>query len=88
LEDFRVYKVSSIRINFSFQRIGEIILKDCNGNELEIGDYVVYIRDKNSGAFLDTGKVTKFYKDRYGTDECSVGSQTHIIKSRIMKLQM
>ena len=55
-------------------------MKDCNGNELEIGDYVVYIRGKNSGAFLDTGKVTKFYKDRYGTDVCSVGSQTNIIK--------
>ena len=74
------------QIKFSFQRNGGIILKDCNGNKLEIGDYVVYIRGKNSGAFLDTGKVTKFYKDRYGTDECSVGSQTHIIKSRIMKL--
>lgn len=64
-----------------------MILKDCNGHELKIGDEVVYVRGKNSGAFLDTGKITKFYKDRYGEDECSVDSQTHIIRSRIMKLQ-
>lgn len=61
-------------------------LKDCKNNELNIGDEVVYIRGKNSGASLDVGKITKFYKGYFGEDECSVGSQTHIIESRIMKL--
>ena len=35
---------------------------DCKGNELRIGDEVVFVKGKNSGASLDTGIVTKFYK--------------------------
>lgn len=59
---------------------------DCKGIELSIGDKVVYIKGKNSGAELATGTITKFYTGRFG-EECSVGSQTHIISSRIMKLE-
>lgn len=61
-------------------------MKDCKGNELKIGDEVVFVRGKNSSASLDTGKITKIYKGRY-EDECSVGSQSHILSHRIMKLQ-
>lgn len=59
---------------------------DCNEIELSIGDKVVFIRGKNSGASLATGTITKFYTGRF-EEECSVGSQTHIISSRIMKLE-
>ncbi len=61
-------------------------MTDCKGNELQIGDEVVFIRGKNSNASLDTGKVTKFYKGHFNNDECSVGSQSHILSFRIMKL--
>ena len=61
-------------------------MKDCKGKELNIGDEVVFIRGKNSGASLDTGVITKFYKNRFDSDECSVGSQAHILSWRIMKL--
>ena len=61
-------------------------MKDCKGKELNIGDEVVFIRGKNSGASLDTGIVTKFYKNRFDYDECSVGNQSHILSKRIMKL--
>lgn len=59
---------------------------DCKGNELQVGDEVVFVRGKNSFAKLDTGKITKIYKNRYNEDECSVGSQSHIMSFRIMKL--
>ena len=49
-------------------------MTDCKGKELNIGDEVVFIRGKNSFASLDTGNITKFYKNRYGEDECSVGN--------------
>lgn len=61
-------------------------MKDCKGKELNIGDEVVFIHRKNSKAGLDTGKITKFYKNHYGEDECSVGRQSHILSFRIMKL--
>ena len=61
-------------------------MKDCKGVELNIGDEVVYICGKNSMTSLETGKVTKFYKNRFNEDECSVGKQTHILSYRIMKL--
>lgn len=61
-------------------------MKDCKGNELQIGDEVVFIRGKNQSAKLDTGKITKFYKNRYNENECSVGNQSHILSFRIMKL--
>lgn len=61
-------------------------MKDCKEKELYLGDKVVYIKGKNSGSELATGTITKFYTGRFG-EECSVGSQTHIISSRIMKLE-
>lgn len=61
-------------------------MKDCKGTELSIGDEVVFIKGKNSMASLDTGKITKFYKNHYNEDECSVGSQSHILGFRVMKL--
>ena len=59
---------------------------DCKGNKLNIGDEVVFIQGKNSIAELNTGKITKFYTNRYVEDECSVDSQSHILSFRIMKL--
>lgn len=61
-------------------------MKDCKGVELHIGDEVVFIRGKNSGASLDTGHITNIYAGRYNKEECSVGSQAHIFESRVMKL--
>ena len=61
-------------------------MTDCKGNELNVGDEVVYIYGKNSYAGLETGKITKFYKNRFGEDECSVDGNTHILGMRIMKL--
>ena len=55
-------------------------MTDCKGNELNIGDEVVYIYGKNSYAGLETGKITK--------DECSVDGNTHILSMRIMKLNI
>lgn len=61
-------------------------MKDCKNNELKIGDNVVFVRGKNTFATLDTGQVTKIYKNRCGEEECSVGKQTHIYSDRVMKL--
>lgn len=61
-------------------------MNDCKGIELNIGDKVVYIHGKNSGARLETGTITKFYIGQFNKPECSVGSATHICSSRIMKL--
>lgn len=59
---------------------------DCKGNELNIGDEVVYVHGKNTNASLQTGTVSKFYKGCFGRDECSVDGATHILSHRIMKL--
>ena len=59
---------------------------DCKGNELNIGDEVVYVHGKNTNASLQTGTVSKFYKGCLGRDECSVDGATHILSHRIMKL--
>ena len=61
-------------------------MTDCKGNELNIRDEVVYVYGKNSYARLETGKITKFYKNHFGEDECSVDGNTHILGMRIMKL--
>ena len=37
-------------------------MTDCKGNELNIGDEVVYIYGKNSYAGLETGKSQNFIK--------------------------
>ena len=67
-------------------------MKDCKGNDLKVGDNVVFIKGKNSLAELATGDVTKIYKNTYGDDECSVyipavGTQAHILSHRVMKLE-
>ena len=61
-------------------------MQDCKGKELNIGDYVVFIRGKNNTCLLDTGHITNIYKNRYGEYECSIGSQAHIYECRVMKL--
>lgn len=61
-------------------------MKDCKGNELNIGDKVVYISGKNSSVALEIGKITNIYKGTHEEYECSVGRQTHILSRRIMKL--
>lgn len=62
-------------------------MKDINNNLLKINDTVVYLKGKNSNATLAIGKIKKFYKDKYGNDQCTVDSQTHIMSSRILKLE-
>ena len=62
-------------------------MKDINNNLLKINDTVVYLKGKNSNATLAIGKINKFYKDKYGNDQCTVDSQTHIMSSRILKLE-
>lgn len=61
-------------------------MKDCKGKELNIGDYVVFIRSKNNTCSLDTGYITNIYKNRYGKYECSVESQSHIYEYRVLKI--
>lgn len=64
-------------------------MKDCKGNELEIGDLVAYIQSKKSGGRLDTGRVTKFYNpDGNGVPKaCSVDNHPHVYGHCILKLQ-
>lgn len=69
-----------------WKRRRKSIMTDYKGNELNIGDEVVYVCGKNSYAGLETGKITKFYKNHFGEDECSVDGNTHILSHRIMKL--
>lgn len=61
-------------------------MKDINGKELKIGDRVVYIAGKTKDAELAIGEIKKFYKDRWGADECTVDSHTHVSRKRIMSL--
>ena len=59
---------------------------DVFGNKLDIGNQVVFVDGKNSRASINRGAITKFYKSRYGEDECSVDSKTHILTNRIAKI--
>lgn len=61
-------------------------MKDSFGNELNIGDEVYFVDGKNSSARISKGKITKFYKNRYDKDECSVGTKTHILSFRVVKI--
>lgn len=63
-------------------------MTDYKGNELNIGDEVVYVYGKNSYAGLETGKITKFYKNHFGEDECSVDGNTHIFKSQNYEIKI
>ena len=72
-----------------FAKIGKDAYK---GNELKVGDNVVFIKGKNSLAELATGAVTKIYKNTYGEEECSVyvpavGTQAHVMSSRVIILE-
>lgn len=62
-------------------------MKDAFGNELNIGDDVVFICGKNSLAEISRGKVSKFYKSHFEEDECSVGSHAHILGFRVAKIE-
>lgn len=69
---------------------------DSRGKKLSIGDSVAFVKGKNSGASIDTGKVSKFYVGHYGKEECSVQylsdnkivSQPHLPSFRVMKLSI
>lgn len=56
---------------------------DCKGNELHVGDHVVYVRGANTTARLETGHITKIYANDY---ECSVDGYAHVYNFRVMKL--
>ena len=58
---------------------------DVKGNELHIGDEVVFVLGKNKSASLATGKVTKIYQG-HSEEECSVDGNAHILSNRVMKL--
>lgn len=58
-------------------------MKDCKGNELKVGDSVVYVHGKNSSACLATGNVTKIYSN---DKERSIDGNAHIYDFRVMKL--
>ena len=66
-------------------------MKDVKGNDLSIGDYVVFVQGKNDSARIATGYITKFYKGHFDRDECSVSTgesvQSHIRDIRIMKIK-
>ena len=49
-------------------------MTDCKGNELNIGDEVVYVYGKDFNINLQTGTIDNFYKGDFGKDECNVGS--------------
>lgn len=60
-------------------------MKDVNGVELKVGDKVAYAKGTNSTTMIATGEITKFYQGPYG-EECSVGRDSHVYSTRILKL--
>lgn len=62
-------------------------MKDIKGNEIQVGDTVVFAASVKSSCRLRTGKVTKIYKGTRGnTEECSVEGCSHVLGNRILKL--
>lgn len=64
-------------------------MKDAFGNELKVGDSVVYVHGRNHASKLRTGKITKIYTCGYrccDTEECSVNKVPHILSSRVAKI--
>lgn len=62
-------------------------MKDVNGNELQIGDYVVYSSSgkNNRAARIQTGCITNIYS--HGREEeCTVAGCTHISSLRVLKI--
>lgn len=58
-------------------------MKDCFGNEVNVGDKVICIINANDNPKLKCGTITKVYKN---DEECSVDSYSHIYSHRICKL--
>lgn len=59
---------------------------DRYGNELNIGDMVVYVSDTTTSAKINIGTVERIYKDRYGKEQCTINGHTHIFSFRVIKL--
>lgn len=58
-------------------------MKDFLGNELKVGDNVVFIASANDSPRLETGTVDKIYAN---DKECTVTGRSHVYSSRLMKL--
>lgn len=61
-------------------------MKDVNGNELQVGDFVVYTGKTLGIAKLRLGHIKSFYLNEYKREECTVDSCTHVSSNRIMKV--
>lgn len=59
---------------------------DRYGNKLNIGDMVVYVSDATTSAKINIGTVERIYKDKFGTEQCTVDGHTHIFSFRVIKL--
>lgn len=58
-------------------------MKDCKGNELKVGDKVVFVRGRKTDISLEVGYVSKIYP--HG-EACSVDNRPHITSRKIMKI--
>lgn len=58
-------------------------MKDCNGNELAIGDYVAFVYGASKSPSLRTGYVTNITTSGR---QCSVDNIPHIYHNRVLKL--
>ena len=59
---------------------------DKYGNELNVGDMVAYVSDTTISAKINIGIVERIYKDRYGTEQCTIDGHIHIFSFRVVKL--
>ena len=72
-------------------------MKDMCGNELKVGDLVIFaqktsVRVGRAEGVMHFGVVSKFYKSHYGEPTCSVtlvdGSKaSNVLENRIMKIE-
>ena len=58
-------------------------MKDVFGNELKVGDKVVFVDGANNSSRLAKGTVKKIYSN---DKECTVDSKSHVLSFRVMKL--
>ncbi len=68
----------------------ELVVKDCNGNQLKEGDTVMLARDlKVKGASLNMKRGTKIKNIRLTNSndaiECRVGKATIVLKTQYLK---
>ena len=68
----------------------ELVVKDCNGNQLNEGDTVMLARDlKVKGASLNMKRGTKIKNIRLTNSddaiECRVGKATIVLKTQYLK---